>query len=885
MDSSLLATNLRIPPLRDQLVHRSRLLSDLALAMARHKLVLISAPAGYGKTTLLAQCAHARQDAVAWVTLSEAENDPERLLRYLVAAWGTVQPEVLKSPVGLLLGAMSPELGAVLTAFINAADAAPTPLTFVLDDVHLLHEPAAHHALTFLLDHLPPRHGVVLAGRTDPPLPLARYRARGELGELRTSDLQFDRADMAALLNDLLRLDLDDAVLDALHAQMEGWAAGVQLAALTLRRRPDSAPLPALGGQHRFIADFLHDDVLAHLPADVRRFLLQTSILDRLCADLCHAVTGCDESQAMLERLERENLFLSPLDERRAWFRYHPLFADVLREALRRHHPAEVAPLHCRAARWFLSAGLVEQAFHHAIAGEDVALATRIGEDYAVIKMESGELNVVARWVAMVPEQWYAAYPVVDLLRVSYLLYTGAFEESARLLGGVEDRMRQSDSGDMDVQLAKAATIRCAIACFQNDLPSAEAYAAAALRALPDEERFYRASIYHALGETYCRNAVWQQARDALHKALQVAHEPSARIRSVHIYGALADLELRQGDLARAGDYWQRALAVSREREMWGRLPIPVTGWVAIRLGELLYERNDLAEAWAHLRHGLQLAQLGGDVRTLIAGHLLGVRLHLAEHDCVSAADDLEHARALLADAQLPEWQSRCHRCQIELWLAQDRLREAAQWAESLGATEHGTASEPVLDALTQARSLIVKRHHADRQRALRILGQVSAAAEAEGRKGVEIEAWALAALAHWDEGDRAGALVALRRALDLAEPQGYVRLFVDLGLPMGRVLQEARARSVLPDYTARLLAALGTGLPDSTAPLPEPLTTREQEVLRLLAAGLTNREIGAQLFISAETVKKHSASIFGKLAVGNRTGAAARARTLGLLD
>jgi LuxR family maltose regulon positive regulatory protein len=895
MDASLLAPNRRIPPLAEHLVSRSRLVTALAgdVAACKYKLVLLSAPAGYGKTTLLAQWAHACHDPVAWVSLGAQENDRERFLRSLLAAWAQVQPAILESPVGLLLGAMSPDIDAVLTAFINAANETREPVAFVLDDMHLIDDPEVHGALTFLLDHLPPTFHIVLAGRADPPLPLARYRARHELLELRTEDLQFLPEETTAFLR-RQGFGLGEEEILPLHNQLEGWVAGLQLAALILRRRHENAALPVVSGRHRFIADYLREDVLADLPAEVRQFLLRTSILDRLCAGLCDTVVEGEGSQAMLERLERENLFLLPLDDCRTWFRYHPLFADFLLAELQRSLPNEVAHLHCRAARWFLHAAMPEQAFDHAVAGSDVDLVIRIGEDYAVIKMESGELNVVARWVQAIPEEWFATYPLFTLLRVSFLIYTGAFEESVRLLGEVEDRLRRSHSREKRVFLAKVATIRCAIACFQNDLPSAEAFASQALSDLPVDERFYRASIHHALGETYSRNAFWDQAKASYLAALNVVHEPSSRIRSVHIYGALADLELRQGHLAIAGDYWRRALETIQEREMWGRLPIPVLGWVAIRMGELLYERNHLADAWNHLRRGLELATLGGDVRSLLAGNLLGARLKMAEGDIDGAAQYLERARPLLDGTHFPEWRSRFNRSQLELWLAQDRLRAVVRWADSLETDVLAdTRDELMLDRLTLARALIVKGQQPDRERALHILRQVIEAALAHGRMGIQIEALALQALALWAEGDRPNALISLERALSLAEPEGYVRLFADLGLPMFRQLQEAHVRKVMPDYVARLRGAFGVDLAlalalagsANGAALPEPLSPREVEVLRLLAAGLTNREVAAALFISPETVKKHSGGIYGKLGVSNRTEAAARARELGLLD
>ena len=562
-----------------------------------------------------------------------------------------------------------------------------------------------YKALAFLIDHLPPTLHFAIAGRGEPPLPLARYRARGELLELGTEHLRFREEETRAFLNQLLENGLSDEAIAPVQDRLEGWVAGLQLVCHAIRRRPETAGSLSVTGKQRFIADYLHEEVLANLDGVTRQFVLQTSILDQLSGELCDATTGRNDSQNMLETLERDGLFLAALDEQRDWFRYHPLFAGVLREELHRQHPQEVASLHCRAARWYLRRAMPEQAFSHAVAGNDVHLVTRIGEDYCVIKMESGELNVVARWLQMIPEAWFARYPLINLLRVCFLIFTGAFDEGARLLDEVEDRIRRAKGRNKREQLAKVATVHCAIACFQNDLALAEAYASEALGSLPMEDRIYRASLYHALGETYSRNACWDQARDSFLKALDVVHEPSWRIRSVHIYGALADLELRQGHLELAGDYWSSALETIQEREMWGRLPIPVTGWVSIRMGELLYERNRLADAWNHLARGLELAELGGDVRSLIAGYLLSARLKLTEGDVDLATQYLDRARPLLEQAPFPEWMGRCKRYQLELWLAQDRLRAVANWADSVATADVGALrDESEIDQLTLAR-------------------------------------------------------------------------------------------------------------------------------------------------------------------------------------
>jgi LuxR family maltose regulon positive regulatory protein len=591
----------------------------------------------------------------------------------------------------------------------------------------------------------------------------------------------------------------------------------------------------------------------------------------------------------MLETLERENLFLLPLDDDRHWFRYHRLFADFLQAELQRQHPAEVSDLHRRAARWYLAYDLPEQAFHHAVDGADVELVIQIAELYFAPKLFSGEVRVVERWLASLPEAWYASHPMLGLGQVTFLVITGAFDAGIRCLDEVEQRLAGAEGEDSRRQLAKVAALRCAIACFQNDLVRAEKYADQALRDLPEEDLSYRADTYHALGEIYGRHGRWGEARACYLKALDFSPDPAARGRLAHVFGALADLELRQGRLQAAADHWKKALASIQERANWGHLPLPVIGWVYIRMGELLYERNELAEAWDHLSRGLEHAELGGDVRALIAGYLIAGRVKLTKGDVEAAAEYLERARPLVEEATFPDWTSRFERFQLELWLEQDRLRAAVDWADEMlwgGVLQGRPESEAA--QLAMARVLIVKGDAPAIEQALALLEQLRQATEAEGRVGIQIEGLALQALAHWRRGEQASAMTALERALRLAEPEGYVRLFADLGLPMIRPLQVARSREVMPDYAEKLLAACGADLALPASPeqaLPERLSLREQEVLQLIAAGLTNREIAEQLVVSPETVKKHSGSIYGKLGVRSRTEAVARARDLDLLD
>jgi LuxR family transcriptional regulator, maltose regulon positive regulatory protein len=887
MDSSLLATKVQIPPKAAQVVHRSRLIDSLEAELPRCKLGLVAAPAGYGKTTLLSQWAHASQFPVAWLSLSEEENELERFLRYLYHAWEIVQPDIRESTLGVMLEGRLEDTQAILSALVQLVIDTQGQTVFVLDDYHLVDDPEIHTALTFLLDHLPQTAHIVLSTRADPPLPLPRYRARAELLELRTEDLMFWQDETQEFFKQWMDLELSRAELETLQNQAEGWATGLRLFGLTYRQRSSKPVQPEMTGKHRFISDYLGQEVLSGLPEDLRRFLLQTSILDRLSGPLCDAVTGETNGQAALERLERANLFLVPLDETRDWYRYHRLFADFLRGELSRRNPELVADLHNRAARWHLEFDLPEQAYNHALAADDQELMALVFDRHANAKLMAGEFSIMKRWLDTLPKQWFSAYPVLDLARAGYLAYTGSFDACLRVVNEVEVRLRASANEDAPRQLARVKSVRCFMACMSNDLPQAESFAGQALRDLPEEDLGFRPGIYAALGDTYRQNGLWDEARQCYLKALDFAQAPAVRVQSAHVYGALADLDLQQGRLQNAAGHWKKALAFIQDRENWGHLPLPVSGWIHTRMAELFYEWNELDLAGDHLGRGLERAELSGDVRTQMAGYILNARLNLSLGEFEKATGYIEQARHMVEQAPFPEWTDQFERCQIELWLAENRLRAAVLWADDKLHSAPQDRAESVVAQLSVARVLIVKGDRPSVERALALLENLLQTSEDEGRVGMAIETLALQALAEWRRGGWPSALTGLERALRLAEPEGYLRLFVDLGLPMGRLLQEARSRDIMVDYVARLLDVFGSALASQGAPvqiLPEPLTPREQEILELLAAGLTNREIAGQFVISPETVKKHVSSIYGKLGISNRTEAAALARELGLL-
>jgi LuxR family transcriptional regulator, maltose regulon positive regulatory protein len=888
MDTTLLATKLRIPSQPHRVVERARLNDALEENIPLYKLLLISAPAGYGKTTMLGAWARASRFPIVWLALGEDDNDLDRLLRYLLAGWEKIQPGVQESPLGLLLSAMEPEREAVLAAFVNAADSAPDHLVFVFDDYHLIDDSTIHEALTFLLDHLPSTIHFVLASRAEPPLPLARYRARHQLLELRADDMRFSLDETADFINHLMRLDFTRDELAALQTRLEGWAAGLRLVALARQRRHTAPDALSISGRQRFIADFLSENVLAQLPEDMRRFLLRTSILDRLCGSLCDAVAERTDSQAMLETLERENLFLVALDDQREWFRYHVLFADFLGEELKRRYPDELVPLHRRAAGWYLAQNQPEPAFRHAVTAGDLDIVAHIFEHYAPAKLTGGEIRVVERWLDALPREWEFAHPIIGFARASILLFTGQVDAGLRHVDEVEQRLLLQGE-DTRRQLAMVKALRCIIACYLNDVAHAETYADLALKDLPEDELELRNGAYGALGDTYRRLGRWEEAKACYLKTLDFPHAHVFHGQSVISYGALADLDLRQGHLQGAAAYWEKALAVIARPESWGILPLPLIGWVFTRMGEILYERNELDNVEVYLSRGLERSELSGDVQGMIAGYLLAARLQLTAGDITAADDCLERAQPLVENASFPEWAGRYGRLRLEALLARNRLRAAQEWAEAMmrnDELEGGIESE--VARLATARVFIASGDNALLSRALALLERILPVAREQGRAGVAIEALTLQSLACWRRSDHTHAMTALEHALRLAEPEGYARLFADLGLSMAHLLREAHTRDVMPEYVARLLAACGdehAAKGPLSGSLPEPLSQRELEVLRLIAAGLTNREIAETLVISPETVKKHTGSIYSKLGVGNRTEAASKARELRLLD
>ncbi len=904
----LLATKLHVPGLQPGFVSRQRLVEALGEGLAR-QLILVCAPAGSGKTAVLADWARLARWPVAWLSLDAGDNDPARFWRHAVASLDRARPGI-GGRVGLLLGPpASMSFGPLVTALVNelADQSGEDDLTLVLDDYHLVSSEPVHASLEFLLEHRPPGLHLVLASRSDPPLPLARLRGRGQLTELRATDLRFTFEEAAALLREAVGPGLPDAVAATLAARTEGWAAGLQLAGLSLRGHADASGfVAAFSGSNRYVLDYLADEVLAGQTERVREFLLDTSLLERLSGELCDAVTGRSCSQALLEQVERAGLFLSPLDEVRGWWRYHHLFADLLRARLQQERPGQVVQLHRNAAAWCEGHGLPDDAIRHAVAAGEMVWAARLIEQHfdAVYSLR-GEGATLQRWLAALPSDVVQARPRL-LVAQAWMAVAGGEVGSAEGLldaaerapaAGAEEPFEPSvdRSASMLVSVpVRIALLRAGLAELRGDADGTAAFASQALAGVGESEWLLDAvtRIHLAVAEwLHGRLAEAERALASDRARWQAADQPT--ITAWRCY-ELGQVQRAQGRLDAAVRTCQQALEVTAPP---GRPPLPAAGPAHVGLAEVAYERNELDIALRHVTEGIALCRQFVYAPPLAGGLATLAWIRQAIGDPAGALEAIgEAAQAAPGPSGLlnlvPSQRAR-------LMLVQGDLAGAARWNNEEGFTADDEPAYPREPGqLVLARVLLAQGLPG---RALALLDRLHAAAAAQDRIGSLIEAGALRALALAAGGEETAALTALSQALTLACPQGYVRVFADEGQPMaallGRLIASRRsgqaAAEIPTGYLARIQRALDPGhaSPDpqpgraSAVPgLVVPLTGRELEVIGMLAAGKSNRAIAGELVVTLDTVKKHVSHLLEKLGATNRTEAVARARELGLI-
>src|SRR5215831_8435752 len=923
----LLATKLHVPRPRPGFVPRPRLVEALGEGLARGR-VLVCAPAGFGKTALLADWARGDGRPVAWLGLDGGDSDPARFWRYVVAALDRARPGL----AGRVGPPPSRSFEGLVTALINelAADRGRDEVLLVLDDYHLVDSGPVHESVAFLLEHLPPGLRVVVSSRSDPALPLARLRARGQLAELRAADLRFTGEEAAALLCETAGPGLPGTAVAALVARTEGWAAGLQLAGLSLRGHADATDfVAAFGGSHRFVLDYLADEVLDDQPGEVRAFLLETSVLDRLTGELCDAVTGRADSQAMLEQVERAGLFLVPLDEVRGWWRYHHLFADLLRARLQAEQPGLALALHRAAAAWCEEHDLADDAVRHALATGDPEWAARLVERHVETLLGRSERVTLHRWLSALPTESVRGRPRLCLAQAYAAAQGFQTEALEALLDDAEgasaasgDEPYQDPAGRPASVLANVpaaiAFLRASLARLRGDAALAASYNRRALAQLGEDEWLMRSFVrWNQAGADWLDGRLGPAERGlaAVLAELQAADEavrraggdPTEVFREVEggagffagflamrVRYDLGQVQRAQGRLDVATATYRQALKAAGESSQPPHLGLAHAG-----LAQVLYERNELAAALDHATRGVTLCRQLAFTPALAIGLAVVARIRHAHGDAAGAREAMAEAGRVELSPQVIALLNPVPAQRALLLLAQGDVDAAAQWATAVGLSPDDEPEYPrEPEYLVLARVLLAQNNPAA---ALTLLQRLASAAASQGRTGSIIEIQALRALTLAARGDHAGALGALTEALTVARRPGYVRVFADEGAPMRALLarlsaarqdQRPPARRIDPGYLAALTRACGQA--DAVPPpsrtigaapgMAEPLTGCELEVLRLLAAGKSNQRIAHDLVVALDTVKKHVTDILGKLGTANRTEAVARARQLGLI-
>jgi LuxR family maltose regulon positive regulatory protein len=888
----LLRTKFFPPPVRAGQIARPRI-TDLIDQAPDQAIILVSAPAGYGKTTLVGGWLSQSQFPGAWLSLDEGDNDPVRFLQYLLTALRPIIPAMGDELLDMLRGIRTAQWDSLVTILANALAGSDVPFALVLDDLHVLSARPVLDMLAFLVEHLPPRMRLFLLTRMDPPLALSRLRVRNQLLDIRAEQLRFTDDEVAAFFNQTLGSNLSAEDVAALAARTEGWIAGLQLAALSMKGAGDAHTfVAAFAGSHHYVMDYLVEEVLAHQPAAAGAFLLQTSILERLCGPLCEAVVDALPAESaggseMLESLNRMNLFVVPLDDRRRWFRYHHLFADVLRKRLEHESPRAVSGLHLRASGWYEQNGFVSDAIRHALLAGDPDRAVKLLEDNGCFLLINGEGATLLNWLKDL-EFRPDAHPWLAIQKAWALALSGDPGRVESTLA-VPDRLLAPLEPSVEVRTMQGtiAAARAHCANSRGDTRAAEDIARKALDLLPDCSdiaRAIRSVSTSILGDAAWINGNLNEAVRAYTEAIRIGRDADNLSMVVVASVNLADLLMEQGQLRRAADVYAQSLPMTVRPD--GQQS-PLAAGIHAGLGRLAFARDQLGEADRHIRECIDLSRRWGEIDNQMAAEALLARLEQARGNPGEAEKAIRAAEQLAGEHPLFPRLSVLVGCELaRARLAQGDSEQPARLIRERGwsiADEIPYLREP--EYLLLARVLLAR---GESEPALELSERLLRRAEKTGRMGLAIEILVLRALAFQAGKDPEHALDPLTRALAIAQPEGYVRVFLDEGEPMTKLLCRVRARESGAGYAAELLSKIGE-TPGMTQPsmqlLSEPLTARELEVLKLIAAGHSNEDISRKLVVSLPTVKRHISNIYSKLGVRSRTQAIAIGKELKLFE
>lgn len=877
MNIRLLATKFHIPPWRDAGVSRPRLLERLTTGLHENrKLALVSAPAGYGKTTLVTDWFHSMAGKlwVAWLSLNEADNDPEQFMCYWLAAFQQADESISGKIQTLLDLPHFPLFNVIMDELLNELAELQTPVALTLDDYHVITNPQIHKALEYFLDHLPAQVHLIIITRQDPPLPLARMRARGQMTEIRARDLRFSPDEARQFFVGSMKLDLSDEAANALEERTEGWVVGLQLAGLALQNLTDPQRfIQTFRGSHRYVLDYLAEEVIRQQGEEIRAFLTQTSILDRFNADACCALTGRADAQAVIAHLEQVNLFIVPLDDERIWYRYHHLFSDYLSTLLTKHEQSE---LYKKASAWHEANDLMIEAVQYAIASGDTDFSADVIE--RAVKKDStwsgGNVNLLSGWLDALPPQALQSRPLLSLNASQILYLSGRFELAEKLIAQTEQSLvLLPETPEVEQMLALAALYRGSIASVRGDVQQAIEQITFAQSHLARENHLAHARAFFSLGLAY---EVADQTKRAAQNYLQASDEAKfagVLFLAVHARCAAAQVQIKQGCLNVAEQTCQTAVQLAEGAH------IAPLGLAWSILGGIALERNDLASAERLLQEGIALSRQGGLMDDVILGLSFLARLHAVQGNPASALAANQEANSIIQAYGVPRMSllASAYLARLQLYLGQKQA--AAQWAAEYRAIRSTSLHE--YEDLTLARILLAT---GELDTLPSILHPLLEKANEAGRMQTCIEAMILLGLFHHAKKDTLSALDWLGKSLRLAAPEGYARIFLDEGKPLFNLL--AKVRSSSPEFVDFLLgmSQIERGLSSALhEQLPDPLSKQELRVLKLIVAGNSNQEIAAELFISVGTAKWHVHNVYQKLGVSSRPQAIARARELGI--